>query len=91
MAHPFLHKNPMKPVIIQQISYKKKDKKTTVKDKCKNSKILRERGVEALKPYSKSLKTFLCSIVPFLTASKVICELSIMWQNEKKGEKWVKA
>ena len=48
----------------------------TVKDKCKIQIILRETGVsKPLKPYSMLLKTFLCSLLHFFKANKVICEL----------------
>ena len=38
-----------------------------------------------LKPYSMPLKTFLCSIVPFLSNNKLTCESA---KSRKKGENW---
>ena len=71
----------MKPVVKQKISYNLKDKlKRQLMTNIKNSSKFFDKGMsKPLKPYSMPLETFPCTIVLFLNANKVACELLIMW------------
>ena len=53
----------MRPVIIQEVLYDKKDKVKTIVRQMK--KILRERDVEAVKTIIYASNELLCSIVPY--------------------------